>query len=137
VPGRRVALASVLACLAILSFRIGAGLLGDEGVGLYPIPWYSSKLVRLEGRERVMDQLRGRGGKHLVVVRYQSGHSPHQEYVYNNADIDGSDIIWARELAAPEMNRPLLEYYRERSIWLFRPDESEELVPYGVANPPF
>jgi hypothetical protein len=97
---------------------------------LYPIPWYSSKLVSLEGRDQLIQQLRRLGGKHLVMVRYAPSHTPHQEYVYNDADIDASDIVWARELEPPDEKRPLLEYYRGRTIWLLQPDQSKELVPY-------
>jgi hypothetical protein len=62
--------------------------------------------------ERVLQKM---GGKHLVVVRYLKGHLIHRDYVYNAADIDGADIVWAREM---EDNRALLEYYKDRKIWL-------------------
>ena len=83
-------------------------------------------------RARVIQQLEARGGKHAVIVRYKPDHDFLLEYVYNRADIDASQIVWARELATPEQSRPLLDYYKDRSVWLFRPDESEELTPYPI-----
>ena len=68
------------------------------------------------------------------MVRYGANHSPFQEYVYNDADIDNSDIVWARELPDPRMNLDLVRYFRERSIWLFRPDESPKIEPYPLAE---
>ena len=63
-------------------------------------------------------------------MRYKPGHSFHEEYVYNRANIDASPIIWAREPDSPANAGPLLEYYKDRSIWLFSPDESDGLKPY-------
>ena len=42
------------------------------------------------------------------------------------ADIDGT-VTYA--------NRPLLDYYSGRSIWLLRPDESQVLIPYPLEKP--
>lgn len=60
-------------------------------------------------------------GKHLVVVRYAPSHIADEEWVYNEADIDGARIVWARELS-PEQNVPLLEYFGDRQVWLVEPD---------------
>ncbi|NJN84363.1 MAG: hypothetical protein HC802_20175 [Caldilineaceae bacterium] len=58
----------------------------------------------------------------LVVVRYRAEHDFHREWVYNGADLDGAKVIWARDLGV-ERNRPLLEYYQQRKVWLMLPDE--------------
>jgi hypothetical protein len=50
----------------------------------------------------------------------------HHEYVYNAADIDGSEIVWARDMGA-EQNRALLAYFNERRIWRFREGFEQEL----------
>ena len=58
--------------------------------------------------------------------------NPHEEWVYNGADIDAQDIIWAHDLGAVE-NARLLEYYKDRKIWLFQPDINPfRLDPYGA-----
>jgi hypothetical protein len=67
-------------------------------------------------------------GNHVIFVRY-TGQSPHQEWVYNPADIDAASVIWAQDLGRTE-NERLRRYYAGRSFWLFKPDESMNLSPY-------
>lgn len=68
--------------------------------------------------------------KHVILVRYTVKRTPHEEWVYNGADIDGQDVIWAHDLGSEE-NAALLEYYKDRKIWLFQPDiDSARLDPY-------
>jgi len=58
------------------------------------------------------------GAKHLFVVRYLPGQYEHVvAWVYNGADIDGQEIVWARDLG-PEKLPKLLEYYKDRRPWL-------------------
>jgi hypothetical protein len=56
------------------------------------------------------------GGRHLVIVRYGENHSPHYEWVYNEADIDRAPIVWARDMGEAR-NREILDYYPERAAW--------------------
>jgi hypothetical protein len=56
------------------------------------------------------------------MVRYQSPHDPLQEWVYNNADIDGSKVVWARDMG-PERNEELLRYYKGRRAWVVAVDD--------------
>lgn len=58
-------------------------------------------------------------GRDVVVVTYGPEHKPHLDWVYNSADIDGSDIVWARDMG-PERNRELLTYFHDRKKWLLR-----------------
>ena len=51
-----------------------------------------------------------------MIVKYLPGHSVHEEWVYNEPDIDSSRIVWARDLG-PERNARCLEYFRGRRIW--------------------
>jgi hypothetical protein len=79
--------------------------------------------------QRTLEQL---PGQQLAVVRYSPSHSPDEEWVYNEADIDGSRVIWARELDA-NSNRDLFEYYKKRHVWLVEPDRQPTcLAPYSV-----
>ena len=81
-------------------------------------------------RVAVIKQLMDTPGKHLIVVRYSDDHNIHDEWVYNRADIDGSKIIWARELD-PEQNAKLFSYFKDRHIWLVEPDvDNTDLKPY-------
>lgn len=85
-------------------------------------------------RSEILDRLRERGGKHLVLVRYNSKHSFHAGDVHNAADIDKSDVVWARELDSAS-NEKLLYYYARRKVWLFEPDEDPpRFVPVDRAD---
>jgi hypothetical protein len=71
-------------------------------------------------------------GNQLVLVRYAAGHDPLDEWVYNDADIDGSKVVWAREMDAVD-NRKLIAYYRNRRAWLVEPDANPvRISPYPV-----
>lgn len=75
-------------------------------------------------RARVVKELEQTPGNHLVVVSYGPRHSGHQEWVYNSADIDGSRIVWARDMGKIE-NDKLLSYFKTRDAWLLRVDYGE------------
>jgi hypothetical protein len=47
--------------------------------------------------------------------------------VYNGADIDGSKVVWAREMDAAD-NLELMRYYGDRKVWLVEPDA----MPAGI-----
>jgi hypothetical protein len=86
-------------------------------------------------RVAVIKQLLAMPGKHLIVVRYSDDHNIHDEWVYNAADIDGSKIIWARELDR-EQNAKLFAYFKDRHIWLVEPDtDNTEIKPYTPPDP--
>ncbi|PWT99301.1 MAG: hypothetical protein C5B51_27435 [Terriglobia bacterium] len=73
-------------------------------------------------RSKVEQQLQTRGGKHLVLVRYNPEHSFHFGVIYNAANIDRAPIVWARSFD-PASNRTLAKYYSDREAWMFNPDE--------------
>jgi hypothetical protein len=45
-------------------------------------------------------KLKEEQGRHLVIVRYGPRHSEHDEWVYNEAEIDGARVLWARDMDA-------------------------------------
>jgi hypothetical protein len=56
------------------------------------------------------------------------------EWVYNAADIDGSKVIWAREMESAN-DLELIRYYKDRRVWLVQPDKQPaELSPYTVSG---
>jgi hypothetical protein len=82
------------------------------------------------GRPEIEQQLEHISGKHLVLVRYGADHEPFNEWVYNNADIDGSRIVWAREMDSGE-NQRLLNYFKDRKAWLLSADDvPPRLTPF-------
>ncbi|MBI2921828.1 MAG: hypothetical protein HYY18_12150 [Planctomycetes bacterium] len=70
-------------------------------------------------RSNVAQQLEELQGKQLVLVSYGPEHSEHLEWVYNRADIDASQTVWARARTNAE-NARLLEYFRDRRPWSLR-----------------
>jgi hypothetical protein len=89
------------------------------------------RLTGISRRQQVINQLTARGGRHLVIVRYSSDHYIHGELVFNTANIDASAVIWARDMGE-EKNRELVDYYRDRHVWLLEPDATPSaLQPYA------
>jgi len=43
--------------------------------------------------------------------------------VYDRSDIDGSKIVWARDME-PEKNQELIAYYRGRQFWIVHADSA-------------
>jgi hypothetical protein len=81
-------------------------------------------------RQQVLRRLESDGERHLVFVRYSPNHDCHKEWVYNRADIDGSNVIWAREIS-PAEDRRLREYCADRKAWVVITDEKRpRLLPY-------
>ena len=74
-----------------------------------------------ERRMVVNRRLASMQGKLLVFVRYSPAHIFQDEWVYNEADLDGARVVWARDLG-PEENRKLRAYYPDRQVLLFEPD---------------
>src|SRR2546421_3473060 len=86
-------------------------------------------------RAQVLRDLENHPGAHLVLARYERAHDPGYEWVYNDADIDGSKVVWARELD-PRSNENLMHYFDNRRVWLVEPDAPvPAAVPYR--NAPF
>lgn len=81
-------------------------------------------------REKVIRTLLAQPGNHVVLVRYAPKHWVHREWVYNLANIDAQRIIWAHEMG-PEWDRPFVQHYRDRHIWILEPDQAPpRLTPF-------
>jgi hypothetical protein len=85
------------------------------------IPTWCSQFTPDYHREDLIARLKSQGGRHLVIVRYAPDHVPHEDWVYNDADIDGAQVVWAREMDAGR-NAALLHYFHDRHAWLLEPD---------------
>jgi hypothetical protein len=72
-------------------------------------------------RREIIDRLSRDGRRCVIIVRYTPDHDIHTEWVQNRADIDASSIVWARDMG-DNVNRELVEYYRDRKAWLLEPD---------------
>ena len=82
-------------------------------------------------RLSVIHRLESQGGRHLAIMRYAPDHDPLDDWVFNHADIDGSPIVWARDMGDAR-NRELVDYYKDRHVWLLEPDALDPApVPYA------
>ena len=86
-------------------------------------------------RRPVESQLASLPGEHLVLVLYSKDHNSGEEYVYNEADIDHAKTVWAREIPGADL-KPLLQYFRNRDVWVYEPDEDDSAAkPYSPKAP--
>ena len=82
--------------------------------------WYGPEHFGVE-RDQIEKRLENLPGPQLAIVRYSPDHNPLDEWVYNSADIDGSKVVWAREMDTAD-NLELVHYYGNRQVWLVEPD---------------
>jgi hypothetical protein len=83
-------------------------------------------------RAQVLKQLKQKDGKHLVIVSYGPRHSLHDEWVHNEADIDGAKVIFARAMNSTK-DCQLAEYFKFHRKWVLEVDADEtmpKLNPY-------
>jgi uncharacterized membrane protein YciS (DUF1049 family) len=131
-----------LQTIAIKRFRIGYYLsililtvfFVNSTYTLYRVvdkgPMFSRSNVRL----KIIRYLLKEDGKDLVFVRYGRKHNVHSEWVYNGADIDNSEIVWARELS-PQRNQHLRKYFTDRRVWLILADKNPvRVIAYREAE---
>jgi len=96
------------------------------------VTWCTVEQQSLD-RARVLSQLPNDPRGKLVIVRYSPEHNLHAEWVYNSADIDGSKVVWARDMGSSQ-NQELIRYFKDREAWLLEADETPlRLSPYSVS----
>jgi hypothetical protein len=94
--------------------------------------WPRGNLDRLQ----IMRDLARIPGKQLVVVDYGPHHDFDWEWVWNNAEIDSSKVVWARDMGDTG-NQDLLNYFNDRRVWRINGDASPpKLESYWPAGSP-
>ncbi len=116
------ALAGLLVALLVYQFAASFSVLFRLGVEVSPFAL---------ARNQIAQELARMPGKQLVFVRYAPDHRVHDEWVWNRADIDASQTVWARAMDDPAQDQELLRYYPDRKAWLLEPDKQPlRLIPY-------
>jgi len=127
--GFQLALSIPVMVMSILMVRIG--------LGIFHLPytqqsnyqsWCCVKSSR-EDKAQILAMLNKTPGQHLVLVKPKSDPDNLFQWIYNSADIDGSKVVWARDMGE-EGNQELLRYFKGRKVWLLDPDiEPAKLTP--------
>jgi hypothetical protein len=136
--GRALVRLTVTLCILLTGVRLFAGPLRLD-LPLGPVgstsEWYGQSNESGAARAKIAADLAQQPGKSLVIVRYSPSHQPLDEWVYNDANIDNSKVIWAREMNEAD-NLDLIHYYKERTVWLVEPDSLPAKVsPYPPVPP--
>jgi len=126
-------LTRAIALICVLSFaiRIAAVPLRFQIARLHVFAWHQQGAMPFE-RGQMLSVLQQLPGKQLVIVRYAPEHEPFSEWVYNDADIDNSKVVWAREMD-PAENQRLITYFKDRHIWLLEANKLPlRFTPYQL-----
>lgn len=107
------------------------------GLGAFHLPytqrvnyqsWCCVKSSR-EDKAQISARLEKIPGQHLVLVKPKSDPDNLFQWIYNSADIDGSKIVWARDMGQ-QGNEALLHYFHGRKVWLLDPNvEPARIIP--------
>jgi len=117
----------------VLGLRIGAQSLD--------LPYtqalnFQSWCCRVKGnlnKSRITAELNRTPGAHLVFVEPKTSTANLFQWIYNDADIDRSRIVWARDLG-PARNAELAAYFSGRKVWRVNPNvEPAGLESYDAA----
>lgn len=109
-------------CVIMFVLRAVAGPMHIP-LGVSYVPAWHQVGPRSFGRAAMLTRLQQLAGRQLVIVRYQPGRNPFEEWVYNEADIGAAKLVWARDMS-PAENEELIKYFKDRRAWLLQPDET-------------
>lgn len=127
--GRLLVRSTPAVCVLLAILRLCAAPLNIEVPRTLSLTTYGNAPLGLP-RARVLTELEHLDGRQLAIVRYAQDHDLLDEWVYNAADIDGSKVVWAREMD-PANNLKLLNYFKDRHAWLVEPDfDPPRISPY-------
>ena len=92
---------TIALCVVMVGLRLAAKplhfYLPPWPASTWNCSWYGPGHFGTE-REQMEKTLASMPGDQLVIVRYAADHNAFDEWVYNEADIDHSKVIWAREM---------------------------------------
>jgi hypothetical protein len=101
--------------------------------GVLPETW-CSPWNQLTARAQIEAAMLRSPERHLILVHYGPHHDTGAGWVNNSADIDSSKIVWAHDMGVSG-NKELVEYFKDRKIWMLEPDENPmRLFPYRYTS---
>jgi hypothetical protein len=116
-------------CVIMFALRTVSGPAHIPVDSYYASAWHQAG-PKSFGRAAMEKHLQMLPGRQLVIVRYKPNRFMFEEWVYNEANIDAAQVVWAHEMGRAE-NQELVEYFRERRVWLLEADEKPpRLTPY-------
>jgi hypothetical protein len=105
----------------VLALRIAAQPLGLPHTQALNYQSWCCKVTGNLSKSRIEEKLDGLPGKHLVFVKAKTDPYNLLQWIYNDADIDRAEIVWARDLGA-ERNARLIAYFGDRTVWVVDPN---------------
>jgi len=115
-------------CLLLLLARTAARPLHISVTGARTWASLDLQLRERANLEATLSHLNG--GQLVIVRRPRSDPSSVTEWVFNDADIDHSKIVWAHDMG-PEENAELIRYFEDRKVWLVEPNTlAARITPY-------
>ncbi|HXA64428.1 MAG TPA: hypothetical protein VNV82_04705 [Bryobacteraceae bacterium] len=128
---RRLVFAAPIVMLLILGVRIGLGAMHLPFTQHVNFQSWCCVTPGNPNKARILAILDRTEGRHLVLVKPKIDPENLFQWIYNDADIDASKVVWARDMGL-EGNRALLDYFRDRKIWLLDPNvEPATILPYS------
>ena len=114
----------------VLTLRIGAQAAGLPYTQKLNFQTWCCRAPGNPNKSRIAAMLAQIPGNHLVFVRAKTDEYNLLQWIYNDADIDGSRIVWARDLGT-QRNAELAKYYAGRQVWIVDPNvEPASCVKY-------
>jgi hypothetical protein len=128
---RQLVFLAPLIMLLILGVRVGLGAMHLPFTQKVNFQSWCCVKPGNPNKARILAMLDTTDGKHLALVKPKTDPDNVFQWIYNDADIDASKVVWARDMGA-EANRALLEYFRDRKIWVVDPNvEPATIRPYS------
>jgi hypothetical protein len=128
---RQLVFLAPLIMLLILGVRVGLGAMHLPFTQKVNFQSWCCVKPGNPNKARILATLDSADGKHLALVKPKTDPDNVFQWIYNDADIDASKVVWARDMGA-EGNRALLEYFRDRKIWVVDPNvEPATILPYS------
>ena len=95
----------------------------------------NAKFAFPDNREHILEQLRDKPGKQLVLVSYDlDNHYPGEELVHNWAELDAQKVLWARSKGSGN-DADLCRIYPDRQFWwAVASNAGYSLAPYDLCK---